>query len=259
MILITTYYDEKNIERKHELMDCLTRNALNPAISEIHIISENVLPPLDSSDKVKIVLVRMRWTFKDLIKYANNLHKDCIKIIANTDIFFNQTLSYASEIREREVYCLTRWDLIFKDILKFYFNVKSQDVWIFRDILPDSIGDYFMGIPGCDNRLAHELNEKGFKLLNPGLTIQAIHIHNSKLRNYNKSIDKVKGPYYYPFPLSLKKISNNMEKKNYLILRRKYYSALLNGELEGAKFAELELIKFRFLEIYMKLRLRLNG
>jgi hypothetical protein len=259
MILITTYYEDKNIERRQELLDCLTNNIANPIISKIHLICENVMPPIESSDKMVVVLANIRWTFKELIKYANNLGNKEIKIIANTDIYFNHTLAFANLIKFNEVFCLTRWDYVAKENLKFYANFKSQDAWIFRDILPESIGDYFMGIPGCDNRLANELEQNGFHILNPSFSIQAIHLHNTRLRNYNKSVDKVAGPYSYPLPTGLSKIRSNVKKTNYLLVRRKYYTAILRNALEGAKPKPIERVKYQFLELYFRLRLKLNG
>lgn len=258
MILITTYYEDKNIERRQELLDSLINNIANPIISEIHLICENVMPPIESSDKIVVVMADFRWTFNELIKYANNLGNKKIKIIANTDIYFNETLAFASKIKFNEVFCLTRWDFDAKENLKFYANFKSQDAWIFRDILPENIGNYYMGIPGCDNRLAHELKENGFNILNPSLSIQAIHLHKTRLRNYNKSIDKIVGPYSYPLPIGLTKIRSNVEKTNYLLVRRKYYTAILTNAIEGFKHKAIDKFKYKLLESYFKFRLKIN-
>jgi hypothetical protein len=259
LILITTYYDEKNENRRQELLDCLNNNIDNPVISVVHIISEKVYPIIRPSNKVTIVLINARWSFNDVIKYSNKLESNKIKIIANTDIFFNYTLIKANIIKDKEVYCLTRWEYNSDEQLDFYGNFKSQDAWIFKDHLPENIGDYFMGIPGCDNRFAFELKNKGFRLLNPSLSIQAIHLHNTNLRNYNKSNDKVLGLYYFPLPTALGKIGNAQTKRLYLLMRRKYYSSIVTKTLEGVKHNIIDRLLSKLLEVYFKLRIKING
>lgn len=259
MILITTYYEEKNSDRKLELLDCFKRNIENPLISQIHIISENVLPPIQPSIKLKIVKILYRCKFRDLIEYANNLDNSEIKIISNTDIYFNQTLSLASKIREGEVYCLTRWDDNLINGIEYYQNFKSQDAWIFKSKLPNSIGDYFMGLPGCDNRLAFELYESGLKILNPSLEIQIIHLHNTNLRNYNKVNDKVIGNYFYPLPIFLESARSKQLICTFNLIRRKYHSEIVRGTLEGVRINTTEKLISKILEFYYKLKLRISG
>jgi hypothetical protein len=43
-----------------------------------------------------------------------------------------------------------------------------------------------MGLPGCDNRLAHLLSETGYRLSNPCRSIRTIHLHRSNVRSYGK-------------------------------------------------------------------------
>ena len=257
MILITTYYEEKNENRRQELLDCLHNNIDNPVISEVHIIAEKVYPIILPSNKVTIVLINARWSFNDVIKYSNKLESNKIKIIANTDIFFNSTLHKASIIKDKEVYCLTRWDYNNVGQLTFYANFRSQDAWIFKDNLPENIGDYFMGIPGCDNRFAFELKNKGFRLLNPSLSIQAIHLHNTNLRNYNTN-DRVLGLYYYPLPTAFGKIGDAQTKRIYLLMRRKYYSSIVNNKDAGIKTNKIDRLLSKLLEVYFKVRLKIH-
>ena len=258
MILITTYYEEKNSDRRVELLDCLNRNIVNPLISQIHIISENVLPPIQPSVKVKIVKFLGRSTFRDLIEYANNLDNIEIKIIANTDIYFNQTLSLASKIRKGEVYCLTRWDDNLINGIEYYQNFKSQDAWIFRSKLPHTIGDYFMGLPGCDNRFAFELYQSGLKVLNPSFDIQIIHLHNTNLRNYSKVKDKVKGNYFYPLPIFLESARSKQLIRIHYLLRRKYHSEMVRGTLEGIRINTIKKLISKILVFYYKLKLQIR-
>lgn len=252
MILITTYYEDKNIERRQELLDCLTNNSVNPIISEIHLICENVMPPIESSDKMVFVLANIRWTFKELIKYANKLGNKEIKIIANTDIYFNHTLAFANKIKFNEVFCLTRWDFDAKEDLKFYENFKSQDAWIFHGKLPENIGNYYMGLPGCDNRFAKELLDSGHKIYNPSLSIKAIHMHGSNLRNYHKVVDRVLGKYAYPLPVEFKSHKTQWGQIKENDLRLKFLHRKWRNNLDGTSYTVLERLMAKINSFYLK-------
>ncbi len=258
MILITTYYDEKHPERRKELIDCLIKNIENPVLTEIHVICENIYPILENTDKINIVIVSIRWDFRKMIEYANSLNADHVKIISNTDIYFNKTLLLANTINQKEVYCLTRWEFITEDKLQFYANFKSQDAWIFKGELPEDIGEYFMGLPGCDNRFAYELKSKGYKLLNPSFSIQAIHLHLTNLRNYNSIKDKVLGNYYYPLPYAFQQIKDNQLKRVFLLIRRKYFTSLMKRNLQGVDVSLIMAILSSFMVLYYKFRLKIN-
>ena len=257
MILITSYYPESNINRKKELLDCIINNLDNPLLSEVHIISEIELPAV-SSPKLQCILTLERWTFKNLIKYANNLKTDKIIILANTDIYFNHTIFSAIKIKKYDVYALTRWNYKDERDLVFYANFKSQDAWIFKGKLPEDIGDYYMGLPGCDNRFAYELKSKGYKLLNPSFSIQAIHLHLTNLRNYDSNRDRVLGNYYYPLPYAFQQIKDIQSKRVFHLIRRKYFTSLMKRNLQGVDVSSIRAILSSFMVLYYKFRLKLN-
>src|SRR5204862_5215377 len=49
----------------------------------------------------------------------------------------------------------------------------SQDVWAFEGpVKPVAFSDFALGKPGCDNRIAYELGQAGYEVLNPCLSIK---------------------------------------------------------------------------------------
>jgi hypothetical protein len=259
--LITTFYNEKNINRRNEFLQAIRYNADNSQIYKIYILcesGEDFITGIDS--KIQIINQERRPKFKDLIKVANSLSSELIRIIANTDVYFNETLAKADKIKKKIVYCLTRWDLKLNGDIEFYPNFKSQDSWIFKDTLPENIGDYYMGIPGCDNRLAREFCESNFKIMNPSFSINSIHIHNTNKRTYDKGADKVSGKYAYCLPVTLmgETKSKNINRL-YLLVRRKYYLAILENRLDGFGKQKNNLIIAYLWLFYYKLRIKLNG
>lgn len=257
--LITTFYNEQNIDRRNEFLQALKLNAENTYIKRLYVLCESGEEFITNfSPKIEIVKCENRPKFKDLIIFANTRSSRLIKIIANTDIYFDETLSKAVNLKNKEVYCLTRWNQIDAGQIEFFLNIKSQDSWIFKGILPDNIGEYFMGVPGCDNRLAAELLANEFKISNPSLSVHSIHLHATEKRTYHKVLDRVSGEYAYCLPKYLESDTLNITlKKLYFLARRKYYKALFTKTLEGVEISFFDRFKSFFYLNYYKLRLKL--
>ena len=78
------------------------------------------------------------------------------------------------------------------------FGNGSQDSWIFRGkVTIPKYCDFFLGIPGCDNRIAWELKEVGYLMSNPTLSIRNFHIHESDFRTYSEATVKIPRPYLF--------------------------------------------------------------
>lgn len=189
MILLINYYIDKNLERQKELDFCLQENINNPIIKAIIVFHEkDVIIP--QRKKIIHKICKGKPTYSDFFKYSNKFKG--IKILANSDIFFNFTLNYAYNLKDNEIFALCRWNRI-KDKLIFYNYLKSQDVWIWKDKI-NIICNFGLGIPACDNAILYKFNELGFKILSPSKQIQSIHCHESNLRNYeiSKNVNKLK-------------------------------------------------------------------
>jgi hypothetical protein len=123
----------------------------------------------------------------------------CINVIANSDIHFDGTLP--NDMPDRHVYCLSRWDRIDGELVP-YHKKDSQDAWIVKGGPHDVVAPYAMGIPGCDNALAHDLSRAGYAVSNPCRTITAIHLHESGYRTYGDGRGAMKA-YRLPPPYKL--------------------------------------------------------
>lgn len=186
--LFINYFDHQNKDRKKELEYCLEKNKRNKLIDNIIIVNRNE-----------------RSTYGDFLRAMNDYPND-VNIIANADIYFDNTIEYANQIKKMECYALTRWELYNGTVMTF--NQRhgrpspphwSQDAWIFRGSFKHNDFDnviavnpkrqnveipFQLGIPGCDNKIAALLREKGFNVTNPSLVIRAIHVHKNSNRSY---------------------------------------------------------------------------
>jgi hypothetical protein len=146
----------------------------------------------------KVFSLTERLTYKQLFELTNE-YPDCINVIANSDIYFDETILYARFMGENDCYALSRWDYKENGLAVLLDRKDSQDAWIFNGAAKVNNCDFFLGIPGCDNRIAHEISVSGYNVLNPSKTIHAIHLHNSQVRTYDGS-QIISPPYYYINP-----------------------------------------------------------
>ena len=134
------------------------------------------------------VIILDGWpTYDDFFEIGNCL--DGIKVIANLDIYFDDTVHLLKNVREGVVYCITRHEGTKLGEVKTFIEANpgtpgeySQDVWVWTEQV-DVDADFKFGIPGCDNHIAWRLNDAGYKILNPALDIRCIHVHNGHSRS----------------------------------------------------------------------------
>lgn len=194
--LYTSFYQDKDAKRQKELIYCLKQNIKNPLIANIFLIVEGEVK-LPVSDKLVIVNSE-RPTYRNFFDLVNDTvtSPNSISVIANSDIYFNDTLAQL-DIKERQCIALSRWDKR-KDGLRLHNERFSQDTWIFKGKIRNvRFCDFYLGIPGCDNRIAYELNRAGYRLFNPATKIQSIHYHQTDLHNYDHNTPKIPKPYLY--------------------------------------------------------------
>lgn len=184
--LYVNYYQDTFPERQKELDYCLNTNLCNPLIDKIYTLSESPVP-----GAVHIPFTE-RPTFNHFFEIINReALPDDISIIANTDIHFDATLNLVNGMHPHQVYALSRTD---------HLSWDSQDAWIFRGPVKPVLGDFGLGIPGCDNRIAYVLQEAGYNVTNPAMSIQATHVHATQIRHYNEHTQKVRRPYLLVTP-----------------------------------------------------------
>jgi Glycosyl transferase family 2 len=170
-------YSDLDPARDAELRQCRDRNASHPLIAEVRTLSG-------------------RPTFAELFAVVNECtDQQDVNIIANADIYFDDSLEAVTSIGLDECYALSRWDDT-EAGLRLSEADDSQDAWVFRGRIRSIAAPFTMGVPGCDNRLAYLLSEAGYRLSNPSRSIRAIHLHRSSVRRYGYGAESlVPGPY----------------------------------------------------------------
>ena len=190
MILLTGFYHDPDPRRRGELLECIKRNVANDWIDEVRVFIEDATAPetiSSSADQHKLTLIPSgrRVTFRFLFDYANENLKGQAVVVANADIFFDESLRRLNGYDlNGKLLCLSRWDVRANGSTVFFEHPSSQDAWIFQAPIPDMDCDFHLGLPACDNRLAWEAEHAGLEVSNPGRTLHANHLHVTGIHRY---------------------------------------------------------------------------
>lgn len=194
-ILILQTYDPQNEEREKELQKVLRYNISDKNIDKIIVVSNptptNQYEFKSQSPKVKVVKLRTRPKYQDYFtiinkeKIENYKDEDCLLIAANSDIYFHPEAigKIKHIITDKTALALSRWDHTHNG-LRHHNRWDSQDTWIVKNQFMPGDYDITLGLPGCDNRIAAELQKAGYVVQNPSLDIKTIHYHYPRHNTY---------------------------------------------------------------------------
>ena len=207
--LYTTFYNEKNLNRRSEIEKAIRINFNLSAISKLIVFNEGDSIAHLAPSKIQELFINKRPTYKDFINYINtNSNQDDIHIIANTDIYFDKNIEVLKHINLKDTcLALSRWDTTDTIKPKLYNHNDSQDVWVFKGPVKQRLkADFPLGVPRCDNKLLFELQEAGYKVLNPAFSIKSFHAHKNRRAQVYTEEDNtynIKPPYRYLYPHNL--------------------------------------------------------
>lgn len=200
-LYITRFNSANSSEHRQEELDlCLKLN--EAAFDYVYVLSENVEQP--SWSKARWTLEGKRHLMSDafeLMRSVSGLND--VNVVANSDLIIpkDSLTLIGNTLADNEVYCLSKRDITPKGI-RPWITGWSQDVWCFRG-KPNlnGVGNYYFGLPGCDNRLAFELREAGLVVRNPAHSIPTYHLHLSSVRTAtNDESNRVPAPYMLVTP-----------------------------------------------------------
>lgn len=220
--LFTTAYRTTNPGRREELDKALRSNVT--AFDSVHVLSEGEFAPDWFSNYAREGcewwIQHKRQTVAELIALAQRCEPKDVVILANSDIEFTwpDLMKMNDCLLHDEAYCLSRWDYIAQEYkrdrkngelkpvkehtgIRLFDRDDSQDAWVFRGPPKTEIGgEYPFGVPGVDNRLAHDIAAAGYRVLNPSKTIRSYHPHVSGERLCNKPELRLPLPYLFVKP-----------------------------------------------------------
>jgi hypothetical protein len=203
--LFISYYISRNREHQDEIDHCFRKNLDNLLIDNIYVfVAKRIHFPFGSVDGRLHLIDIERPRYSDVITFINSKpdFKESYNIISNSDIYYDETLQSLDKIDFLRKTCLalSRHEVDGSgNIVHVHskeFLSLSQDSWIFKGHIKINNNDvnFYMGIPGCDNRLAFELSKNNFNVLNLHHDIKIYHYHLHRMR---KIKDRISKPYKY--------------------------------------------------------------
>uniref|UniRef100_A0A6C0ANP3 Exostosin GT47 domain-containing protein n=1 Tax=viral metagenome TaxID=1070528 RepID=A0A6C0ANP3_9ZZZZ len=207
LVLIQQYYKPADKTREKELKKCLEMNLKCDFVDQIILFVEsaNLAIPADPLKKIKQIPLKSRLTYAHCIDTIQNLiGADSLVAFANADIYFNETWRAIWSVNLADTFvALLRWEEGSGTKGPEIFGPRndSQDTWLIHSnsVLARTWNLSAFNIPfgkaGCDNAILVEFLRNKFKIVNPAMNIQTIHVHKSEFRTYEKT-DIVDRPVY---------------------------------------------------------------
>lgn len=202
--LYVGFYKDSSPERNEENLACLKANAANPHIDEIWLFVEK---PEDfqhlATDKIRITRSRTRWcTYFDFISHANRESEDFLLLIANTDIYFDETLEIAkSSIKRGELVVMGRRDIRPDGTAYITEHLESSDAWLMAAPVIDFPCEYRLGTVGCESTFLGSAQSAGLRLRPATMSVNAYHLHITQKRNIDPGKDRFFDSMRMVFPV----------------------------------------------------------
>lgn len=201
--LFLELFKSKNEERQKEYYKVLEKNLENNQFSKIHVfleekdLKQELLRKYDKyGDKLVFIDMEVRLTFKKCLEFIrDNIKNNVVCVIANADIYFDESLSKTDEINMNNlVISLLRFDVTEKGYAELHNNNDgrsltndAQDCWILKTpIRVPEKSEFYFGVNGCDNKILYEFYQTGYNLVNCPYDIKSYHQHLINYRSYNE-------------------------------------------------------------------------
>lgn len=168
---------------------CLYKNLSNEIIDKVVLFVDNCEFNNIFNEKLIVVPIQTRLSYKMWIDYADNEYPEDIKILSNSDVYFDESLSFLDQISEWEnrLYVLTRKDLtkdgkILPSSLVYNPNNTEQtspqhcqDAWIYKNKLGGDF-NYNLGVMHCENSFRISAQESGIEVFSLFNNVELIHV-----------------------------------------------------------------------------------
>ena len=203
--VITPFYKDSDFYRQLELREALHRNVRNPEVGRIFVLVEEGAEDetlLRNSKVTAIPVSKGRQTYADLIRVANEYCAGEIVVFCNTDIHFDETISYVRNLPDRaSLFVSTRREVQPEDKSEWTINQQSSDAWAMYAPISAYELDIQLGKLGCESLFLGRMIRSGFAVDNVSLDWKCYHLHATQKRNYNPMVDRYAEDSEMAFPV----------------------------------------------------------
>ncbi|CAB5079689.1 hypothetical protein UFOVP141_9 [uncultured Caudovirales phage] len=170
VIIVTTWYDEKNPARRAEYEAALRENC-SLGLRVIVLCEDDDAPPVQGPECIHL---GRRPTFHDAISAV--MPGEVVAIV-NGDCYLPDDLEVTESVANGiEAWAISRHEPG-QGVLEVEFAKWSQDAWVLRAPLSMPDCKFPFGYRGCDNYFAKRLQSAGFDVVNPCEDVIVTHLH----------------------------------------------------------------------------------
>jgi hypothetical protein len=204
--IIIQFYNEKNMDRKEELIIAVMQNLNNTYIKSVINLLEhdgNYIPEnIRNHEKYCEYELGKWYTYKNVFDFCNeNLNGEYCCII-NLDIMLDTNtkwINMKNDLDNGYIYALSRHEFDYinnkieldPNFIKL-FHCNTQDGWFFKSPVNINDCDFEIGLLGCDNGIADRIVKSDYKLMNKALEYKLLHIDIIKGKTSNNFLEFAK-------------------------------------------------------------------
>jgi len=203
--VITPFYKDSDFLRDLELREALSRNVGNPEIGRVFVLVEEGAEGEAILRDLKITAISVpkgRQTYADLARVANEHCVGEIVVFANTDIYFDETISYVRNLQDTgALFVSTRREVRSKEKSEWTINQQSSDSWAMVAPISAHGLDVQLGKMGCESLFLGRMLRAGYTIDNVSLDWRCYHLHATQKRNYDPKVDRYTEEKEMAYPL----------------------------------------------------------
>lgn len=200
IILLQSYYNPKDEDRRKEIEYCLEQNLNNQNIQKVVLFLDNESVEYPENSKIEALLTKDvafpeekgTFTFSMAFGYAMQKYKDSICCLINNDIFldhdvFSDMTEIKNLIENNIVLSLSRheYDLktktgVLDENFRRMMFAHTQDAWIFKANFRPKDSEFAPGTLGSDNAINDRLKKHGKVPINLGTKYKIYHVDTAR-------------------------------------------------------------------------------
>ena len=189
IILLQSYYNPKDKDRRKEIEYCLEQNLSNPSIKKVVLFLDNENVEYLQHDKIETFgIVGNELTYDEVFYYVFKNCKDEICCLINNDIFldhdaFKDLTEITNLVNNNIVLSLSRHEYNvhtkigqMDDNFKRLMFAHTQDAWIWKANFEVPDATFSIGILGADNAINDRLRKVNKISINLGSKYKVYHV-----------------------------------------------------------------------------------
>ena len=203
LILMQSYYNDKNKKRQEELEYCLKQNCSNPSVEKVILFLDHDKVTYPEHEKIEVFInTEGQLTYEKAFLYAKKFYENRLCVLTNNDVF----LDHESFSNTTEIENLCNYNVVLS-LSRHEYNVHTQigemdpsfrgmlyahtqDTWVWKaNFVPEDC-NFNLGTLGCDNAINDRIHRAGKVPLNLGTKYKVYHVDHVRGKKGNNKFTR---------------------------------------------------------------------